>query len=76
MTENQYIKSRIQKDFWQDDSGTIEHTGVLRYIVGYSRNKKRPIIIKPFALKNAFIEVNLDLMLKVQDFNQLPFEIK
>lgn len=49
----------------------MEHTEVLRYIVNDSRNKKNKNI-KPLDLKNAFGEVNHDLMVKVADYNQLP----
>lgn len=54
----------------------MEHTEVLRYIVNYSRNKKNKNIIKPLDLKNAFGEVNHDLMVKGPEYSQLPTKMK
>ena len=41
LTENQYIKSRIQKVFWQDISGTIDHTGPALYRKLFSKKKTK-----------------------------------
>ena len=56
--------------------GTIEHTQLLSYIINYSRNKQCQIIITHLDLKNAFGEVNHDLLLQVLDYHHLVIEVK
>ena len=52
--ENHYIESGIQKGFWKEVSGTIEHTELLSHMINHARGKQRQIIITLLDLKNGY----------------------
>ena len=76
LLENNCIESKIQKIFWSDISGVIEHTELLSYIINHARKKQRQAIITLLDLQNAFGEVDHRLLLKVLDYHHVPVELK
>ena len=73
---NNYIESKIQKGFWKGLSGTIEHTELLSYVINHARNKQRESVVTLLDLKNAFGEVDHELLKKDVEFHHIPEEIK
>ncbi len=62
LTENNYIEHNIQKGFWEGISGTIEHTQLLTYLINHAKIKQRHLIVTLIDLKNAFGEVDHNLL--------------
>ena len=54
MSSNNNIESTIQKGFWSDISGTIEHTETLIYLLCHAKLKQRNLAVTLIDLKNAF----------------------
>ena len=48
----------MQKGFWSDISGTIEHTETLTYLLRHAKLKQRNLVVTLMDLKNAFGEVH------------------
>ena len=76
LLQNNFIESQIQKGFRKGISETIEHTKMLSYLIDHARNKQRQLIITLLDLKNAFGEVDHDLLNKVLEYHYLPQEIQ
>ena len=76
LLDNDYIETKIQKGFWKSISGTIEHTELLSNIINNARIKQRQVIITLLDLKNAFGEVNHDLIIKALEYHHVPEELK
>ncbi|CAB4019443.1 Hypothetical predicted protein, partial [Paramuricea clavata] len=55
LMDNKYIETKIQKGFWEEVSGTIEHIELLTHIINHARNNKRHLIVTLLDLKNAFV---------------------
>ena len=53
---NNYIDQNIQKGFWTNVSGTIEHTETLTHLINNARNKQRNLVISLIDLRNSFGE--------------------
>ena len=73
--KNKYIESDLQKGFWNDISGCIEHTETLTHIINHARKNQRSLIITLLDLKNAFGEVSHDLLLTVLKYHHFPDHI-
>ena len=72
LCENKYIESNIQKGFWSNISGTIEHTELLSHVLKHAKNKQRQLVVTLFDLKNAFGEVHHNLIKSVLQYHHLP----
>ena len=70
--DNNFIESNIQKGFWTGISGTIEHTELLTHIINHAKRKQKQLVISLFDLRNAFGEVNHNLIRKVLHFHHVP----
>ena len=68
--KNKCIESNLQKGFWDDISGCIEHTETLTHI-NHARKKQRSLIITLLDLKNALGEVSHDLLLSVLKYQKV-----
>ena len=75
LLENNYIELKIQKGFWSDISGVIEHTE-WTYIINHARKKQRQAIITLLDWQNEFGEVDHRLLLKVFDYHHVSVELK
>ena len=69
--KNIYIESNLQKGFWDDISGCIEHTETLTHIINHARKKQRSLIITLLDLKNALGEVSHDLLLSILKYHHI-----
>ena len=72
--KKKYIESNLQKGFWDDISGCIEHTETLTHHKS-RRKKQKSLTITLLDLKNAFGEVNHDLLLSVLKYHHIPDRI-
>ena len=68
--KNKCIESNLQKGFWDDISGCIEHIETLTHI-NHARKKQRSLIVTLLDLKNALGEVNHDLLLSVLKYQKV-----
>ena len=75
VAENKYIKSNVQKGFWDDKSGCYEHTEVLTYVINHVRKKQRNFVVTLIDLKNAFGEVDHKLLAEVLKYHKVPDHI-
>ena len=66
LKQNNFIENQIQKSFTSNTSGTIEHTSFMSHVVDKARIKQRSLIVTLLDLKNAFGEVNHNLIKCVQ----------
>ena len=63
--KNKFIESNLQKGFWDNISGCVEHTETLTHIINHARKKQRSLIITLLDLKNAFGEGSHELLTSV-----------
>ena len=64
VVENNYVETNIQKGFWSNISGAIEHTELLTNYLKQAKSKQRQLVVTLFDLKNAFGEVHHNLIKK------------
>ena len=73
---NNFIESNIQKGFTPHVSGTLEHIAQMDYIINQARIKQRSLVITLLDLKNAFGEINHNLIKSVLGYHHIPDHIK
>ena len=73
---NNFIEHNIQKGFAPHVSGTLEHTTQMAYIINQARIKQRSLVITLLDLKNAFGEINHNLIHSVLGYHHIPDHIK
>lgn len=76
LVKNKFIETNLQKGFWSEISGCIEHTELLTYVINHARLKQRQVIITLLDLKNAFGEIDHEIILKILDYHHFPESIK
>ena len=76
LRNNKYIESHIQKGFVHGMSGTFEHTSHLSYIINDARLKQRSLHVTLLDLKNAFGEVNHNLLDCVFEYHHIPNDVR
>ena len=76
LVKNKLIETNVQKGFWSEISGCVEHTELLTYIINHARLKQRQVIITLLDLKNAFGEIDHQVILKVLEYHHFPESIK
>ena len=69
---NGYIENSIQKGFVPKMSGTFEHISHLGYMINHARRKQKSLTITLIDLRNAFGEVNHNLIDAVLEFHHIP----
>ena len=72
VSSNNYIELSIQKGFWSDLSGTIEHTETLTYLLRYAELKQRNLVVTLIDLKNEFCQVHCQFLRKSLTFLNTP----
>ena len=75
LNKNGYIESTIQKGFTPGMAGTFEHTYHMAYLINQARAKQRSIVITLLDLKNAFGEVQNNLITDVLLHHHVPPEV-
>ena len=75
LMDNDYVETKIQKGFWNGISGTIEHTELLTHIINHARTNKRHLIVTLLDLKNAFGEVDHQLLTTVLEYHRVPTDV-
>ena len=73
--QNKYIETTLQKAFWKKASGWIEHTEILTYVINHARQKQWNLVITLLDLKDAFGEVDHELITYVLKFHHVPDDI-
>ena len=73
--QNKYIETNLQERFWEKVSGCIEHTERLTYLINYARKKQRNLVITLLDLKDAFGEVDHELITYVLKYHHVPDHI-
>ena len=71
LVANNYINTELQKGFWSNISGTVEHTEMMTHLINHARSKQRSLTISLIDLRNAFGEVHHDLLKSVLNFNHI-----
>ena len=74
-SKNKYIETNLQKGFWKKTSGCIEHIECLSHIINNARLKQRGCVVTLLDLKNAFGEVNHNLLIESLKIHHVPAEI-
>ena len=74
-SKNNYIETNLQKGFWEKVSGCIEHIECLTHIINNARLKQRGCVVTLLDLKNAFGEVNHNLLMQTLKMHHVPDEV-
>ena len=69
--QNKYIETTLQNGFWKKVSGWIEHTKILTYVINHARKKQWNFVITLLDLKDAFGEVDHELITYVLKFHHV-----
>ena len=69
---NNYIECCIQKGFVPKMSGTFEHTALLAHLIRDAKLKQKSIVITLLDLKNAFGEVQHNLIHTILKYHHVP----
>ena len=72
LSDNKYLDKNIQKGFWPRIDGVTEHNELLTHLILDSRKHTRSLIITLLDLKNAFGEVNHNLIRSTLTYHHLP----
>ena len=76
LRQNNFIESHIQKGFVHNMSGTFGHTAHLAYVINNARVKQRSLHVTLLDLKNAFGEVNHNLLDCVFEYHHIPIKVR
>ena len=69
LVKNKFRETDLQKGFWSEISGCVEHTELLSYIINHARLKQRQVII-------TFGEIDHNVIMKVLEYHHFPEHIK
>ena len=75
LIRNSYVEMHYQKGFTPGLSGTFEHISEMEHIINHSRSKQNSVTISLIDLRNAFGEVNHELIRTVFKYHHVPTEI-
>ena len=75
LVANNYINTELQKGFWSNISGTVEHTEMMTHLINHARSKQRSLTISLIDLRNAFGEVHHDLLKSVLNFHHITPQV-
>ena len=76
LVNNSYIETNIQKGFWTGICDTIEHTDTLTCMINLARRNQRNLVITLLDLKNAFGELDHNLIISVLHYHHVPDHIR
>ena len=69
LRSNNYLEHKVQKGFLPKLSGTFEHTAQMAQVINKARVKQRSLVITLLDLKNAFGEVDHNLIPEVLKYH-------
>ena len=69
---NNYIDCKLQERVLPKVSGTFEHTAHMTHIINQARKKQRSIVITLLDLRNAFGEVQHNLITEAFKYHHIP----
>ena len=72
LDSNDYLDKKKQKGFWPKQDGVDEHTEMLTHIMRDSKKHSRGLVVTLLDLKNAFGEVNHNLIRAALAFHHVP----
>ena len=75
MVKNNYAESCIQKGFIPGLSGTFEHIASMSHIINQAKLKQRSVTITLIDLRNAFGEVDHNLIKHVMKYHHIPDDV-
>ena len=75
MVKNNYAESCIQKGFIPGISGTFEHIASMSHIINQAKLKQRSVTITLIDLRNAFGEVDHNLIKHVMKYHHIPDDV-
>ena len=76
LVNNSYIETNIHKGFSNGISGTIEHIETLTYMINHARRYQRNLVLTLLNLKNAFGELDHNLITSVLHYHHVPDHIR
>ena len=74
MIDNNYIDKNLQKGFWKGVDGVTEHTEMLAHILKTAKQEQRSVTVALLDLRNAFGEVNHNLIAAALKFHHAPLD--
>ena len=75
LEKNNFVDKHIQKGFWPTIDGVAEHTQVLSHVIQDAKRHQRSSVIALLDLRNAFGEINHDLISASLKYHHVPNEI-
>ena len=72
LKDNEFIEKNIQKGFWSNLSGSIEHTELMTHLINNAKRHQRSLVISLIDLKNAFGEVNHEMLRFALQYHHIP----
>ena len=75
MVKNNYAEPCIQKGFIPGLSGTFEHIASMSHIINQAKLKQRSVTITLIDLRNAFGEVDHNLIKHVMKYHHIPDDV-
>ena len=73
--KNEHIESNLQKVFWEKVSGCVEHIETLTHNINNAQLKQKGCVITLLDLKNAFSEVNHQLLIETLKPHHVPDDV-
>ena len=74
MIDNSYIDKNLQKGFWKGVDGVTEHTEMLAHILNTAKREQRSVTVALLDLRNAFGEVDHNLIAASLRYHHAPLD--
>ena len=75
LENNNYVDKHVQKGFWPSVDGVFEHTKMLTQLMKEAKRHQRTIVITLLDLRNAFGEINHNLIYSTLRYHMVPEEL-
>src|SRR6218665_129799 len=72
LSDNDFIDKKIQKGFWPKKDGVSEHTELLTHLIADGKRNARSLVVSLMDLRNAFGEVQHNLIRAAIKYHHLP----
>ena len=72
LSDNDFIDKKIQKGFWPKMDGVGEHTELLTHLIADGKRNARSLVVYLMDLRNAFGEVQHNLIRAAIQYHHLP----
>ena len=76
LKDNNYVEHNIQKGFLPKIPGTYEHTRQLAQIIHHAKLEQRTSVVTLLDIKNAFGEVQHNLIMEILKYHHMPSEVQ